>query len=41
MYHPVTRTKLGEVSTCAELGVIRAVLGGVGRAGGKGGGREV
>lgn len=31
MYHPVTRTELGEVSTCAQLGAMCAVLGGDGR----------
>lgn len=41
VYHPVTRTKLGEVSTCAQLGAMRAVLGVGGGGGEKGGGREV
>lgn len=36
VYHPVTRTRLGEVSTCAQLGAMCAVLGW--RGGGKVGG---
>lgn len=27
VHHPVTRTKLGEAGTCAQLGAMCAVLG--------------